>query len=178
MNQDSGIRWCTNHEEDMSTATTFKGVDLINPFLKSAASVFHSMLGSQCFSGDIEPVAQGHHMHAVTSVIGLTGDMMGAISISMPEGTAFQVLERMTGIQTNELDDFVRDVVGEMANMIGGQGKRDLAPFKLRLGLPQVIVGMDYAVYSPRWARHFWAPMTSDLGPFSLDIGFDLHRKG
>ena len=40
-----------------------------------------------------------------------------------------------------DIDDFVRDVVGEMANMIGGQGKRDLAPFELRLGLPQVIHG-------------------------------------
>lgn len=181
-----GKRRSDNCEDDMqtsvtksldATATAFRGIDLVQPFLGSAESVFRSMLGASCRAGEVAPVDQGHHMFAVTSVIGLTGDMMGAISLSMPEGTAFQVLERMTGIQAVELDDFVRDVVGEMTNMIGGQGKRGLAPFELRLGLPQVIVGMDYAVYSPRWVRHFWAPMTTDLGPFSLDIGFDLHRK-
>jgi chemotaxis protein CheX len=165
-------------ESTKTSPMVFGGVDPIQPFLESAESVFRSMLGSRCCSGEVAPVDQGHHMYAVTAVIGLTGDMLGAISISMPEGTAFQVLERMTGIQAVESDDFVRDVVGEMANMIAGQGKRGMVPFELRLGLPQVIVGRDYAVYSPRWARHFWAPNTTDLGPFSLDIGFDLHRKG
>ena len=104
--------------------------------------------------------------------------MTGAISITVTKPVAIEILNRMTGIESPDVDDFVRDAVGEIANMVAGVGKKELADFELQLGLPQVIVGEDYRVYSPRWARHYWLPMQSELGPCSLDVGFNVTRKG
>ena len=78
---------------------------------------------------------------------------------------------------TTEVDKVVRDVVGEIVNVVGGRGKRDLPHFDLKLGLPQVIVGNDYCVYSPKWARHYWVPLETDFGACALDVGFDVRVK-
>ncbi len=164
----------------MTTMTpSFRDVDLVGPFIRSSCEVFRTMLTCDCQPGAIRPVADGHQMYAVTSVIGLSGCLSGAISISVPRPVAIAILGRMTGIEAPEVDDFVRDAVGEIANMIGGTGKKELAAhYELQLGLPQVIVGEDYKVYSPRWARHYWLPLECELGPCSLDVGFSTTRGG
>ena len=136
-----------------------------------------TMLQSFCRAGKIQPVKNGHHMFAVTAVVGLSGGLSGAISISTPEEAARKILQRMADIESERVDEFVRDAVGEVANVVGGKGKRDLSQYQLRLGLPQVIVGRDYAIFSPRWAQHYWIPLETALGPCTLDVGFDTHLQ-
>jgi chemotaxis protein CheX len=43
------------------------------------------------------------------------------------------------------LDDVVRDMLGELANMIGGNLKSVLAP-GIRLSMPSVVEGSDYSL--------------------------------
>ena len=69
----------------------------------------------------------------------------------------------------------MRDCIGEMANMISGKGKIELSQFAFDPGLPQVIAGQEYMVYSPRCAKNYWLPLETDFGPCTLDIGFDDH---
>lgn len=148
--------------------------DLIGPFARAAADVFATMLNCPCRPGPIQSIDRGHRKQSVTSVIGLSGALTGALSITMSKAGAIQVLSRMTGMEAEYVDDFVLDAVGEMANMVGGTGKKALSQFQLLLGLPQVIVGDDYEVHTPRWARHCWLPLECDLGPCSIDVGFNL----
>lgn len=159
----------------VSAATSVCDAELVSPFVRSVKSVFSTMLNSQCIPGEMLPVGSHEHLHGVTAVIGLSGGITGAISLSTSVEGAMQILERMTGMPATEVDELVRDAVGEMANMVGGKGKRDLAQYELLLGLPQVIVGNDYAVFSPRWAKHYWIPFTTDIGPCTLEVGFDSH---
>jgi chemotaxis protein CheX len=144
------------------------------PFVKAAQRVIPTMLDSRCEAGPADCVSSGHAMHDLTSVIGMTGIVSGALAFSLSREAAIDVLRRMTGVETTEVDELVRDCVGEMANMIAGGGKLDLQPFPLKLGLPQVIQGHDYAVYAPRWSIHEWVPLETDFGPCSLTLGFDL----
>lgn len=161
-----------------SSFAELQDVDIAGPFVRSATQVFSAILNCECRPGPVHPVKNGHQMHAVTSVIGLSGGLSGAISITLSRAGAMEILNRMTGIEATEVDDFVRDAVGEIANMIGGAGKKELSDFNLLLGLPQVIVGEDYRVYSPRWARHCWVALESELGPCAIDVGFDATRVG
>lgn len=160
----------------MSTATeTTCDISLVNPFIQSTREVFKTMLKSDCKVGEVHPEMEGHKMYSVTAVIGLSGCFSGAIALSIPTEGAIAVLKRMTGLEVPTVDEYVRDAVGEMSNMIAGKGKRDLSQYEFDLGLPQVIVGDEYTVYSPRWAKHYWLPLETDFGPCTLDIGFDDH---
>ena len=159
----------------MTTSTeNNSALQLIQPFAESTVSVIETMLDSPCTLGEIRPVSAGHRMHDVTSVIGISGGMTGAISFSISAAGAMAVLERMTGMQPTEVDADVRDAIGEMANMIAGFGKRHLEMLGLNISLPQVIVGADYTIHSPRWAQHYWLPLTADFGECTVDVGFDL----
>lgn len=144
------------------------------PFPKAAEHVFPTMLGATCKTGLSEHRSARHRMYDVTSVIGLSGPVTGSVAFSVVRQGALAILERMTGIQAEEVDDLVCDCVGEMANMIAGRAKVDLAPFSLTLGLPQVIHGHDYSLVSPRWSIHEWVPLETDLGDCALEICFDL----
>ena len=79
----------------------------------------------------------------------------------------------ITDFEATEIDEMVRDSVGELANMIAGHGKRELSQHSLDLSLPQVIVGDDYTISSPRQAHQYYIPLETELGPCTLDIGFD-----
>ena len=168
----------TNENTESNTESTVKrSIDLINPFIVSAEDAWSTMLQSACVRGDVQRVVDGHHMKHMTSTIGISGGMAGAISISMDEQTAQNILFQMTGLESEGVDEFVRDAVGEMANIVAGKGKRDLEDFSLKISLPQVIIGQDYTVYAPRWAMHVYIPFTSELGDFTLDVGFDRNRR-
>ncbi|GAB4135296.1 MAG: chemotaxis protein CheX [Planctomycetaceae bacterium] len=152
-------------------------MELVTPFVDSTKEVFQTMLACDCQIGEPTTSHDGHLMDRVTSMIGLSGRIVGSISISFKTDTAIKILDRILGIEANEVDDFVRDAIGELANTIAGKGKRDLAHYELDLGLPQVIVGEEYRLYSPKWANHYWLDIESELGEGTLDVGFDTHRS-
>jgi chemotaxis protein CheX len=147
--------------------------DWMIPFVDAVKHVCETMLQSRCQVGPVTSVGSGHRMYPVTAVIGLSGELSGSLSFSVRVSGACQIAARMTGMECTEVDELVRDGVGEMANMIAGAGKRNLTGVKLSLGLPQVILGEEYTVYSPRWCKHFWTPLVTDIGDASLDVGFD-----
>ncbi len=165
---------CAFARTDVSLAELESPEFWMTPFVKAAAHVIPTMLGCECEPGVPDTVATGHRMFDVTSVIGMSGVVSGALVFSVPEAGAIAILERMTGVATTEVDELVRDVVGEMSNMIAGAGKVDLERFELKLGLPQVILGHDYAVYAPRWSIHQWVPLETGFGTCSLTLGFNL----
>lgn len=148
-------------------------IELVQPFIDACRQTFDNMLNCSLEAGVIRPVDKGHKMYTVTGTVGLTGAVAGAVSISTNADVACKMLEKMTGIETDEVDEFVRDVVGEMANMIGGRGKRDVFDDEVRLGLPQVIVGDSYEFFAPRWAKHFGVELETDIGKCALDVGFN-----
>ena len=159
----------------MTSTKTLCDISLVGPFVRSTKEVFRKMLQSDCRVGEVHPEPHGHKMHSVTAIIGLSGCFSGMIALSTSVAGALQILKKMTGMESAEVDELVRDAVGEITNMIAGKGKFELAQFEFDLGLPQVIVGQEYTVYSPRWAKHYWLPLETDFGPCTLDIGFDDH---
>ncbi len=66
------------------------------------------MLQSDCRVGEVHPELNGHKMHSVTSIVGLSGCFSGAIALSTPVAGALEILKRMTGMESTEIDELVR----------------------------------------------------------------------
>jgi chemotaxis protein CheX len=82
----------------------------------------------------------------VTSSVFLEGSWNGGVSLICSPAQACQLASRFLSVDPPaEVDDDVRDVLGELANMIGGNIKSCLGP-DMRLSLPSVIDGSDYEV--------------------------------
>jgi len=59
-------------------------------------------------------------------VIGLTGEVNGTISCSFTEKSILAIVSNMFGEEMKELNEEIRDAVGEITNMISGQARREL----------------------------------------------------
>lgn len=103
-------------------------------------SVFQTMM---CLE-----VSESHHPWApsqdqLTATVHLTGDWPGVLALVCGHKQACAFAARFLSMEEPEMvDDVVRDVLGELANMIGGNLKCVLAG-GLRLSMPSVVDGDD-----------------------------------
>jgi chemotaxis protein CheX len=82
----------------------------------------------------------------ITAMAGFAGTYNGMISIHCPVELALHITSQMLGCTCNEVNDDLRDAIGEVANMLGGSIKKVLSKggFDVRLSIPTVIFGEEH----------------------------------
>ncbi len=82
----------------------------------------------------------------LTAAVHLAGEWDGVVLLECNRGQACRFAARFLSTETPvAVDDVVRDVLGEMANMIGGNLKCILRR-GIRLSMPSVVDGTHYSV--------------------------------
>ncbi len=82
----------------------------------------------------------------LTSALHLAGDWNGAVLLECSPNQACRFAGRFLSMDPPDtVDDVVRDVLGELANMIGGNLKCVLTR-GIRLSMPSVVDGSDYSL--------------------------------
>ena len=82
----------------------------------------------------------------LTSAVHLAGDWNGAVLLECDRGQACRFAGRFLSMDPPDtVDDVVRDMLGELANMIGGNVKCVLTK-GIRLSMPSVVDGSDYSL--------------------------------
>jgi chemotaxis protein CheX len=106
-------------------------------------SVFITMMDLEVFRGET-PWAPSQDQ--LTSAVHLSGDWNGALLFECNRWQACQFAGRFLSMDPPDtVTDDVRDVLGELANMIGGNMKCALAT-GLSLSMPSVTDGSDYGL--------------------------------
>jgi chemotaxis protein CheX len=104
-------------------------------------SVFITMMNIEVHLCDAPWSPTGDRM---TSLVYLTGDWNGAIILECNPKMACHFAGRILDMDPPErVDDDVRDVLGELSNMIGGNMKSGMS-IGIRLSMPSVMNGRDY----------------------------------
>jgi chemotaxis protein CheX len=122
----------------------------------SVEEVFHLMLGVDCrrYSGPVE-IAEPE---SVTAVVGFGGMLSGACVYKSGASAAIKVAAHMTGMEFTEVDDTVKDGIGEICNMLAGSWKSKVPGLAANTGLsvPAVITGRDYFLHvqAPEFKLH------------------------
>jgi len=122
---------------------------------RSVEEVFQLMLGVQC-ARDLAPAV--FEAEAVTAVVGFGGILSGACVFRASATTATEIAALMTGMTFAEVDDTVKDGIGEICNMLAGAWKGKVPELASHCGLsvPAVITGRDYKLHvqSPEFQLH------------------------
>lgn len=106
-------------------------------------SIFATMMDLSVEMAERYSPPQGDRL---TASVFLEGSWNGAVSIECSRQQACDLAGRfLCGDAPSEVDDDVRDVMGELANIIGGNFKSTLGA-DVRLSVPSVIDGSDYEV--------------------------------
>jgi chemotaxis protein CheX len=121
----------------------------------SVEEVFQMMLGVECVR-DGEPMV--HELESVTAVVGFGGLLSGACVFRTGGSAAMNIAAHMTGMEFTEIDDTVKDGIGEICNMLAGAWKGKVPELAANCGLsvPAVITGRDYNLHvqAPEFKLH------------------------
>lgn len=121
----------------------------------SVEEVFKLMLGIDCARDTCTVKAE---QESVTAVVGFGGLLSGACVVRAASRTALNIVGRMTGMEFTEIDDTVKDGMGEICNMLAGAWKGKVPGLSANCGLsiPAVITGRDYNLHvqAPEFQLH------------------------
>jgi chemotaxis protein CheX len=102
----------------------------------------------------------------ITASVFFAGEWRGAVSIEMGIGQAMEITRKFNPeARPSGLDDDVRDAIGELANMVGGNLKASL-PSGTHMSIPSVVRGTDYKVRMCGVAESTSFGFSTAHGPF------------
>lgn len=108
-------------------------------------SVFGAMMSLDVQASDVPWFPSRDRL---TSSVHLTGDWNGTVLLECSLQSACRFAGRFLSMDAppEAVDDVVRDVFGELANMIGGNLKCAMPGGGIRLSMPSVVDGGDYSL--------------------------------
>lgn len=110
----------------------------------------------------------------ITSMIGLGGDISGMLAVHCSDDFAKEITGQFLGMDVAEIDEDVKDAVGEIANMIAGNLKISYASRekKIQLAIPTTIVGESFKVSGFAGAEGGVIPFISKGGEFWIELKY------
>ena len=147
-------------------------VEFINPFIVAVSKTLETMVGCKVVREPPQVKKGKSALHPVSGIIGLSGNIVGTVVLTMSEALALKSASTMLMEEHTEFDNDVFDAVGELTNIIAGNAKAQLEEYKLGLSLPNVIYGKDAELRFPERCTPISIPFQTDFGPMAIEIGF------
>lgn len=148
----------------------------INPFLVSMVNVLTTMAQLEVKPGKAALKTDDEARGVVTGLIALEGEQArGSMAVSFPEAVILDICKRMLGDEKTEVDDEVKDLTGELANMLLGGAKKIFESEGYDFGLtqPKVLSGAEHRVEHPYKGVKIILPFTGVSGEFYVELCFE-----
>jgi chemotaxis protein CheX len=147
----------------------------INPFINATLNVLGTMASTKAEAG--KPYLKKDHVASgdVSGVIGLIGKVKGTVSVSFTEKSILAIVSNMLGEEMKELNEEIKDAVGEITNMISGQARQELEDLgrSLQAAIPSVIMGKDHTITHVTSYPVMAVPFSTSNGQFTIEVCFE-----
>lgn len=140
-------------------------------FVTAAQDVLHQELGSFP-SASAPTMADGpYRAHAITALVGVVGDLRGALVLGLAESTATALAAQLLGTPPEEAAALAPSGIAELANVIAGHACTALAHAGLTVDIspPTLILGAGSQVTTVHTARQR-VELTTPWGPIELQL--------
>jgi CheY-specific phosphatase CheX len=152
--------------------------DMKGSVIHSVAEVFDTMLSMEVIYNEM---GHGNALAAnrIVGSISLSGNVLGRVNLHIPETFARDVTSFMLGTAPEDIEglDEVKDVVGELCNMISGALKSDLCDAGLvcRVSPPSFTTGSDFEMECLHLVRHESFLFVHGDELFMVEVGLRPH---
>jgi chemotaxis protein CheX len=155
-------------------------IELINPVLESAVSVLESFVGISLTKKEVrlERICSG--IYDISTQISFKGPkVQGNLFLCMKQEPVLKIGERVLGFTPEKIDDDVKDMIGEVCNIIIGNSKKNLKGDKLfKLSTPTIIQGKEHVVAVLSKYPVIRMVFETDIGPVDLNLFVDeIYKK-
>lgn len=112
----------------------------------------------------------------LTSMLGLGGGLRGILAFHCPKAVATGITSAFLGMDVLEIDEDVKDAVGEITNMVAGGLKVYLASknINIELAIPTSVIGKSFKTSGLSGASQVIVPFSCDSGKFWVELKFVL----
>lgn len=154
----------------MSTDPT--QLDICREIIDAAREVFSAMLMMEITGEALSVSGRGIVQSNITSMIGLGGGIRGILAIHCPKGVATSITSGFLGMDVAEIDDDVKDAIGEIANMIAGNLKVAFAGagIPVELAIPTTVVGEAFRLTGISGASRHYVSFNIEHGNFWAEL--------
>lgn len=147
--------------------------EMINPFINATVNVLSTMAMIQPRAG--RPYIKGadEGERDIVGLIGLAGEgKRGAFAVSFSEGCICHVVSNMFGEEFTEMNDEIKDAVGEITNMVSGGARAELAQkgYNFEMAIPTIITGKNTQVDPISASPVIVIPFQTDAGRFYVEV--------
>ena len=149
--------------------------EFINPFLNATLGVLKTMAFTEAIPGKPYLKKNGAAGGDVSGIIGITGPPNGSMSLSFSSSCILQIVANMLGEEAPEINDDIKDAVGELTNMISGSARNDLGAkgYHLSIATPIVISGSQHQIKHQTKSPTIAIPFETPGGAFLVEVSFE-----
>lgn len=147
-------------------------MDINDKIIETTIEIFATMVMVDV-SVDGPPLqTSGTLSDSISGMIGLAGTHKGVLAIHVPNHVALTITSSFLGTDVDEINDDVRDAVGELANMLGGNVKTILSKNgrDIDLSLPSTISGHKYGFKATAGIDMVILPFKTASGTFMVEL--------
>lgn len=147
-------------------------VNFINPFLQAVVDTFFKLANMKLTPGKPFVKEKDAPRGDISGVISIKGKLKGSIALTLSEGVAVGAVQSLTGEPKKGIDSDVRDLVGELTNIISGQGRRVLADMghHFEAAIPEIIIGKEHIIKHQANGPILAIPFNTSEGELVVEI--------
>ncbi len=150
-------------------------VEFINPFLSATIGVLKTMAFTEVQSG--KPFLKKDKISCgdVSGVVGITGPPNGSMSLTFSRASIIQIVSSMLGETFQEINNDIKDAVGELSNMISGTARNELGNkgYTFKTSIPIVVSGPGHEIRHQCKAPTIAIPFRTTAGTFVVEVSFE-----
>lgn len=148
--------------------------ELVNPFLWATIHVLKTMVhldpavGKPCLKK--ESSTKGD----ISGIVGIIGDAEGSLCLTFSKDCILHIVSKLFREDRGEINEEVKDAVGELTNMISGDARRRLAEagYHFQGAVPSVICGPNHEIKHVTKGPILAIPFGTEAGNFVVEICF------
>ena len=142
--------------------------------IDATSDVFSTMIMLDAVPGSPLTEKMLSFQDSITGMLGFSGDIKGILRIHCPDRVAMAITGSLLGMDVDQIDDDVRDAIGEIANMVAGGLKVNLARHNrnIEMSIPTAIGGKSYTVHSLASAERITVPFAMEAGQMLVELEF------
>jgi len=147
-------------------------MDITEKIIESTMEIFSTMVMMDVAVAGPALKESGTLHDTITGMIGLAGTHKGVLAIHIPNPVAMAITSSFLGMEVDAINDDVRDAVGELANMLGGNVKTILSQNgrDIELSLPSTIAGHEYGFQAATDVEMIILPFKTENGEFLIEL--------
>jgi chemotaxis protein CheX len=142
---------------------------LIMPFVNSTINVFTTMVKIKPEIAAPHLKTDGQTTYDVSGIIGFSGEILGSVVLSFQMVTAKKLVDSLVGMEVDPTSSDFADAVGELANMVAGNAKKDLG-LVASIGVPNVVIGNGHIIGRLTGVPCVVIPCHTSVGDFAVEV--------